>query len=295
MACWDEVLKEVSSIPNVLDVTREKYIKELSDFTGRNTICYYSSFLTKQAQNTGIIDNDINGLMTAIKGMDCTKGLDLIFHTQGGSPEAAEAIVSYLKSKFGNNIRVIVPQIAMSAGTMIACAGSEIFMGKHSSLGPIDPQFGAGISAYNVVWEFEQAQTELRKHPEDVNYWRMRLQQYPASFLKSALDAINLSSELVSNWLLSNMFSNDENKKEKVARVVSNLNEHDKSKTHGRHLNIDKCREYGLKVTELESSQDFQDRVLSIHHAFMISIDKTNIIKIIEGNNGRRVLLTQNV
>ena len=295
MAGWDEVLREVSSVPNVLDTTREKYIEQLSMLTGRNTICYYSSFLTKQAQNTGIIDNDINGFMTAIKGMDCSKGLDLILHTQGGSPEAAEAIVSYLKAKFGNNIRVIVPQIAMSAGTMIACAAKEIFMGKHSSLGPIDPQFGGGIPAYNVVWEFNQARESLRKNPADINYWRLRIQQYPASFLKSALDAISLSSELASNWLASNMFAKDADKNNKVKMVVDHLNEHDMSKTHGRHFDIDKCRSYGLVINALEDNQNLQDAVLSVHHSCMISIDKTNIVKIIEGNKGRRVLITQNV
>ena len=50
--------------------------------------------------------------MTCIHGMDCSKGLDLVLHTPGGSPAAAEAIVNYLRAKFGNDIRVIVPQLA---------------------------------------------------------------------------------------------------------------------------------------------------------------------------------------
>ncbi|WP_337461520.1 hypothetical protein [Jutongia sp.] len=77
--------------------------------------------------------------MTCIHGMDCSKGLDLVLHTPGDSPAAAEAIVNYLRAKFGNDIRVIVPQLAMSAGTMIACSAKQIIMGKQSSLGPIDP------------------------------------------------------------------------------------------------------------------------------------------------------------
>ena len=67
------------------------------------------------------------------------KELDLILHSPGGSLEAAEQIVTYLRSKY-DNIRAIVPQNAMSAATMIACACDEIMMGKHSALGPIDPQ-----------------------------------------------------------------------------------------------------------------------------------------------------------
>jgi membrane-bound ClpP family serine protease len=57
---------------------------------------------------------------------------------------------------FGTNIRAIIPQMAMSAGTMIALSTREIIMGKHSNLGPIDPQI-AGIPAHGVIEEFNRA------------------------------------------------------------------------------------------------------------------------------------------
>ena len=78
--------------------------------------------------------------MTVIHQLDRDKGLDLILHTPGGDTAATESIVDYLHNMFGNNIRAIVPQLAMSAGTMIACSCKEIIMGLQSSLGPIDPQ-----------------------------------------------------------------------------------------------------------------------------------------------------------
>jgi ClpP class serine protease len=64
---------------------------------------------------------------------------------------------------FDVNIRAIIPQIAMSAGTMIACACREILMGKQSSLGPIDPQIG-GLAAHGVIEEFTNAQKEVLKN-----------------------------------------------------------------------------------------------------------------------------------
>ena len=39
-------------------------------------------------------------------------------------------------------MRAFIPQISMSAGTMIAMSCREIIMGEQSSLGPIDPQMG---------------------------------------------------------------------------------------------------------------------------------------------------------
>ena len=71
--------------------------------------------------------------------MGDAKELDLILHSPGGSPSAAEGIVSYLRSRF-DDIRVIVPLKAMSAATMVACAANQIVLGKHSFPRPTVPQ-----------------------------------------------------------------------------------------------------------------------------------------------------------
>ncbi len=83
------------------------------------------------------------GLMTAVNKLDKSKGLDLILHTPGGEINATEQIVFYLRKVFKNDIRAIVPQLAMSAGTMIALSTKEIWMGLYSNLGPIDPKIYA--------------------------------------------------------------------------------------------------------------------------------------------------------
>ena len=64
--------------------------------------------------------------MRAVHRLDCSLGLDLILHTPGGSISAAQSIVRYLREKFGNDIRAIIPHTAMSAGTVLACACKEI-------------------------------------------------------------------------------------------------------------------------------------------------------------------------
>lgn len=289
MAGWDDILKELNETMSKSDYVRRKYLKRLSEYTGRNAIAYYSAFLNRpKADNLDINDLDMTGFMNALKGMDCSKGLDLIMHTPGGSAAAAEAIISYLRKKFDNNIRVIVPQMAMSAGTMMACAAKEIIMGKQSSLGPIDPQFN-GIPAYNIKMEFEEAKTDLAKNPKNAQYWAIKLQQYPAAFLKTAIDAIQLSGQLVREWLETGMFEG-EAAENTINTIVSKLNEHDDSKTHGRHFNIDFCKKIGLKIRELESDSELQDAVLSVHHAYMLALGGSDCTKIIESQNGKAVI-----
>ena len=161
MPNWHDILNEINKIGSPFDVIRRDYLKKLSDYTGRNTIVYYSGWLQKNVQGTEVNDSDKTGLMTVINGLDRNKGLDLILHTPGGLTAATESIVDYLHSMFGNNIRAIVPQLAMSAGTMIACSCKSILMGKQSNLGPIDPQLGP-YPAHGIVEEFHRAYDEIK-------------------------------------------------------------------------------------------------------------------------------------
>ena len=291
MGNWSNILQEVQNTKSQFDVVRQKYLKQLEAITKRNIITYYSSWLSKRnSPNLDISDADMTGFMTAVNGLDYSKGLDLVLHTPGGDPAAAESIVSYLRNKFNKDIRIIVPQLAMSAGTMIACSGKEIIMGKQSSLGPIDPQFG-GIPAYNIKMEFEEAKKDLSIHPENANYWAIKLQQYPAAFMKTAIDAIDLSSELIRNWLGSCMFDENDDK-EVIDSIITSLNEHDNSKVHNRHFNADSCRNFGLKIKMMEENQELQDAILSLHHSYMITLDSTPTVKIIENQKGVALIST---
>ena len=302
MPSWGELLDELQPHKNengeetpglTVDELREKYIKLLSQQTGRNVIAYYSGWLKPgKTQNIDINDSDITGVMNSIKGLDCSKGLDLILHTPGGNPTATEGIVKYLHSKF-NNVRVIIPQMAMSAGTMLACSASEIVMGKHSCLGPIDPQYG-GIPAYNIITEFREAKTDLDNNAASKSYWDMQLKKYPASFFYTVLDSIRLSSVLATEWLTNYMFADEENgtaKKKKIAKIVAKLNANNKS--HSRHFTFDFCKDLGLKVTALEDDQNLQEAVLSVHHSFIITMDATAATKLIENQNGSRYITSQ--
>lgn len=293
MAGWDEILREINITPGSCDVVRRKYLGLLSTLTGRNVIAYYSGFLVKpSAPNTDINDGDMSGFMNALKGMDTSIGLDLVLHTPGGNPTAAESIVKYLRSKFNNDIRIIVPHMAMSAGTMIACCGKEILMGKHSSLGPVDPQLN-GIPAYDILQMYQDAKTELSTGQKSVLYWKLLLDRYPAPFVYTAVSAINLASVLVQEWLGSCMFDSHTDAKiiEKIAKA---LNEHSDSKTHNRHFDITYCKSIGLKIADLEANQELQDAVLSLHHAYVFTIERTNSVKIIENQHGKALVAMTN-
>lgn len=302
MPNWGEVLKEIQGyqIDSPLDVIRRKYLRTMYEYTGRNVIAYYSSFLQKPNSNSSIDDNDKNAFMQTVHGLDKSKGLDLILHTPGGNTAATESIVNYLHSIFGNDIRAFVPQIAMSAGTMIALSCKEIVMGKQSNIGPIDPQFG-GMSCAGVIEEFTKAVNEIKTNPKSTPLWQVIISKYHPTFLGDCQKAITWSEQMVKNWLVRNMLCDVEKPEETAKTIVDKIGSHEITFTHSKHIHIDECREIGIKVTELENMnkeerggcKDLQDCVLTIHHTYMHTFSISNAIKIIENQNGNAMIMNQ--
>jgi len=311
MPNWNEVLNEISQAEAIhqhqsrlsLSNIRKKYLEALHEKTGRNILAYYSGWLSKPnlAQNA-LIDEDKNGFMTAIHGMDRSKGLDLFLHTPGGSISATQSIVHYLHAMFGDDIRAVVPQIAMSAGTMIACSCKSILIGKESNLGPIDPQLN-GAPAYAVIEEFNRALSEIQiKNPDgsinpgavnqaNLAIWTPIISQYRPTFITQCEYAITRSNAFVEEQLTNVMFKSYKTAKSKAKKVVKQLTQYKDG--HDKHYHLEDLKAMGLKVEQLELNEDLQDLVLTVHHCYMHTLMNTPAHKIIENQNG--VAMVKNV
>ncbi len=290
MPNWRDVLGEVQEERRqgqekqrlAFDTIRRKYLQELHKFTGRNVIAYYSGWLSKQGLPTQIIDEDKNGFMMAVHRLDRSQGLDLLLHTEGGEIGATQSIVDYLHKMFGHDIRAIIPQIAMSAGTMIACSCSEIVMATHSNLGPIDPQLH-GLPAFQVIREFQQACREVKQHPHKVPLWQAIIGQYEPTFLGQCQTAIKWSNGFVEDQLRDVMLRKEKNKDRLAKSIVKKLAH---GKVHDSHLHYEDCADIGLKVTRLEDDPELQDLVLTVHHCYMHTLMNTASYKMTENHLG---------
>lgn len=280
------------------DSVRRRYLKRLHGHTGRDTIVYATAFSTgkkllKLPQTLlSVALEDVAGFMDALHGLNGDE-LDLILHSPGGSPEAAEQIVQYLRAKY-NHIRAIVPQNAMSAATMIACACDEIVMGKQSAIGPIDPQvvfptqhgtFAA--PAFAILGDFRSALASVAQDPRTAPVFNAKIRDYPHGFLTMCQNAIIRSQEKVGEWLAAHMFAGDPTATAKGAAIAQWLCDNNLHKSHGRPINIDAARAEGLKVTELENDQRLQELVLSVHHAVQATFEITPAVKFIENHKGK--------
>lgn len=294
MPNWNDVLKEITQLQSAsiakaqgaVDVVRREYLKKLFNHTSRNIIAYYSGFLSKPGiAQSDINDEDKNGFMMAVHKLDRSKGLDLILHTPGGDIAATQSIVNYLHKMFKNDIRAIIPQIAMSAGTMIACSCRSILMTEHSNLGPIDPHL-RGVPAYGIIEEFERAYKEIRHDPSKIALWSSIIGQYKPTFLGQCENAIKWSNKFVREQLEKVMFHGDAKAKSKARNISDKLSSYTRNKRHERHIHIEECKKIGLKVERIEDDPELQDLVLTVHHCFMHSLMNTASYKMIENHNG---------
>ena len=299
MPIWSEILRELrdsahSDQPPDYDGVRRKYLAALRNHSDRDVILYATAWLQKSEISPTLVsigDENIQGLMEVCHGLT-SKKLDLILHSPGGSPTAAEAIVAYLRSRF-DDIRVIVPQQAMSAATMVACSGDEIVLGQHSFLGPTDPQMELVtplghrlVPAQAVLDQFNEARRQCRD-PENLSAWLPMLGQYGPDLLVRCEAALAMSRELVQTWLETYMFKECSNRSLLAKDISDWLADHKQFKSHSRHLSRELLEAKQLRILRLEGNDDLQDLVLSVFHATTHTFAGTNAAKIVENHNGR--------
>ena len=299
MPIWSEILKELyrkgeTNQPPDFDGVRRKYLLQLNQYSKRNVILYASGWLQRPDAplvNTSIGDEDIQAFMEVSYGLDGEQ-LDLILHSPGGSPEAAEAIVSYLRCRFPD-IRVIVPQLAMSAATMIACAADKIVLGEHSFLGPTDPQILLAtplglrpVPAQSVLDQFDRAQRECAEDAK-LSAWLPMLAQYGPDLLTLCESALAMSEDVVKTWLKAYMFKGRKDRSRKAADVSKWLADHKKFKSHSRHISRSDLEKHGLSIVRLEKDEKLQDLSLSVFHAVTHTFTGASAVKIVENHTGR--------
>jgi hypothetical protein len=288
MPSWGELLPELAK--GDFDGVRRRYLTQLVARTGRPAVLYASGWMSGlvQGPDTSIGLPDMQGLMEVFQGVP-GPDLDLILHSPGGDASATASLVHYMRSKY-SNVRVFIPLAAMSAATMWALAADEIVMGKHSQMGPIDPQLvtpTGAVPTKAILQDFERASQECGNDPGKLSAWLPTLQQYYPGMLEYCRNAEDLARELVQTWLRDYMFAGQEDAGDKAKAAAGFFADASRHKSHSRGIFRDEAREHALNITDLEEDQDLQDAVLSVHHAAMHTVGSLPVSKLIENHLGR--------
>jgi Serine dehydrogenase proteinase len=315
---WGQILKEVNESARLraptgpdLDGIRHKYLLGLKAISGRPVISYSSGWLQKRNSRItySVEGSDVHGFMECCYGVK-ERELDLILHSPGGSPQAAEQILEYLRTRF-DYIRAIVPLQAKSAATMIALGCDEILVGAHSELGPIDPQILVPVPegsrfapAHAILRDFERAKEQCKQDVASIAAWTPILRSYAGGLIEFCNQAIKLSMEVVAAWLEKYMLRHEDMvipeseraaKAAQIAEWFGSADSYDRFRTHARPIRYPELQSIGLRVKRLEDDDALQDAVLSILHVNEITFNGP-AAKIIENHDNRRmVVVEQNI
>jgi len=92
----------------------------------------------RQGQETIIHPEVLDHFVDHLDAIGVTNRISLILYTRGGDGMAAWSLLNLLRM-FCDDLEVIVPVKAHSAGTMMAIGADNIVMTKQATLSPIDP------------------------------------------------------------------------------------------------------------------------------------------------------------
>jgi len=308
MPTWGEQLKELARLqapyrngevpkpgtPSPHDVLRRKYLARLSSLTGRAVIVYATAWTeSKEVPSDGLSVGlgDVHGFMEVVSNID-ERNLDLILHSPGGSAEAAEAVMSYLRTRF-DHIRAVIPVAAMSAATMMALSCDEIVMGAHSQLGPVDPQLTIftpegprSAPGQAIIDQFEKAKVDCQ-NPANIAAWLPILRGYGPGLLAVCQSQRELAEEFVARELTEHMFEGEPDAGTKARRAAEWFADFTEFRSHGRRVSRDAARGQGIVVRDMEEDHELQDAMLSVFHAVAHTFTGTPSFKVIENQHGR--------
>lgn len=193
--------------------------------------------------------------------------LFVILDTPGGIVEVVERIVRVLRKHY-TEVKFIIPNSAMSAGTVLAMSGDAILMDYHSCLGPIDPQLERDGNLVPALSYLEQYQVLKEKSEKGAlsTAEMVLLQKLDLAELRQFELARDLSISLLKEWLTQYKFKDwtvtetngtpvtTEMKKERAEEIARKLNDHTRWLTHGRGIDMDTLREeINLKIDDFDS------------------------------------------
>ena len=222
---WNDVREEIASTSpegkaSPYDVVRRAKVAAAEAISGIPLIIYAADFMDegRAAQYAGGLQIDLGDKTGFLQATSDIKAgpLDVLVHSPGGSATATESIVNLLRSRF-TPIRFIIPHTAKSAATMLALSGDEILLEDGAELGPTDPQLRIGVDqrivmvpAGAAIDQFDRIHREVTTNPNAMRGWLPLIRQYGPSFLQECHNAVELSQELVADWLGRYMFAGED-------------------------------------------------------------------------------------
>ena len=230
---------------------RQTLIRSIQNRTRTRLLCYISG-------KAPVTRDDTLGIVELLHNVPRNTSIDLLLHTGGGEIDAAEKSMFLLRGAVGTGkLRVIVPDFAKSAGTLMAVAADAIVMSDSSELGPIDPQIVLGDGRGNAIQHsvtsyldaFAEYSNALRRDPNDP-VARTMLNKIDPATVNVYAAVRDRARKLAEDHLKQGM------KVANFTAIADALIDNKRWLTHGQMIGYQTAQTLGLKIEYLQPEDD---------------------------------------
>lgn len=225
---------------------RQTLIHEIQEQTGHRLLCYVGG------SHCPITEKDTRPFVDLLHNVPTGQNVDLLLHTVGGTIDAAEKLIRMVRGRVDSaTLRIIVPEFAKSAGTLMVLGADRVVMSDMSELGPIDPQiqlFDQWQSVQNYLDAYETHYEALSDEPGNVGAQVLLGKLDPVAY-KLCEAAKNRARQSAETVLRNGMFrDNDGN----WSRTVEELLDTKRWLSHAQMISWEDARDLGLTVHYLD-------------------------------------------
>ncbi len=219
-----------------------------------------------------ILDSTPDNFKSAIEATGTRhKTLLLLLETDGGYVEAAERIVNILRYHY-EVVDFVVTSHAMSAGTVLAMSGDNIYMDYSAVLGPIDPQVGRPgaeglIPALGYLEQYNRLIERSSRGVLTSAELAYLVERFDPAELYQYEQSRELSVELLKEWLVKYKFKNwsetetrklpvtDEMRQDRAVEIARSLNATAEWHSHSRGISMEVARkDLNLQIDDIREN-----------------------------------------
>ena len=192
---------------------------------------------------------------------DSEGDLHLMLDTPGGDGEIAVRMARSMQARC-ENLTVIVPDRAKSAGTLLAMGAHKILMGPTSDLGPVDPQLQIPdthywVAAKDLLAAVDSALEQVHNQPHSYPLLASLLGDVNFLMYQQAQSAIEHADDLIKSAILSSHPDYEEKELEMLVEKLSN-SFITAPKVHGAMFGVKEAAAAGLPVSLPSSKEQWE-------------------------------------
>jgi len=294
---------QLGPVPFQLDLAGElkRAITDVESIINRPLLLYVAN----------IVRNDL-GSWTAIDLFDdlpfaelinaepaTVRDVDILLVTPGGSGQQVSLFVDRLRRRF-DNVNFILPSMCMSAGTIWALSGNQIWMDERAFIGPIDPQ----VQTRDGRWVPAQALLVLIKEIQDKGAPHVMAGRNPdwthiqilnnidPREIGNTISQSQYSIQLASRYLTEYKFKSwtthegtgapvtDAEKSARALEIATKLCSHEEWRMHGHGISRDVAwQQLKLKIEHPETVPGLQRAIRRMWSLLYWSFENTPVAK----------------